>query len=300
MKIGLSLGGGGAKGAYQVGVLKALEEFNLLESIKMISGVSIGALNAYFYLGSGKVQSVYDAWQYGINNNPFKDKLLPWDKEKRGFYSFDIVRKMADKYSSLEVFKNNGKEFYVVLTKVNEPQLRYLLRKSLREKTVVYLNDKENPLEYVISSAAIPIVFGFHKIDDDYYIDGGFSDNNPIDVLIDNGAKIIFHSGFVKNIDLSEYNNKDVTLIELTSMQAMPALRLSRFITSAQFDLELFDKRVNYGYFVTKSMIEYLIQNNFMKCMNGQYIFSKKDNEFKNISIPEEIHEAVKQMYKEK
>ena len=43
MKVGLVLSGGGAKGAYQVGVVKALRELGT--SIDMVSGASIGALN---------------------------------------------------------------------------------------------------------------------------------------------------------------------------------------------------------------------------------------------------------------
>ena len=45
-KIGLVLGGGGAKGAYQVGVLKALKEYKLLKHVDCVSGTPIGALNA--------------------------------------------------------------------------------------------------------------------------------------------------------------------------------------------------------------------------------------------------------------
>jgi len=43
MKVGLVLSGGGAKGAYQVGVVKALRELGT--TIDMVSGASIGALN---------------------------------------------------------------------------------------------------------------------------------------------------------------------------------------------------------------------------------------------------------------
>lgn len=42
-KVGLVLSGGGAKGAYQVGVMQAIQEMNI--PIDMISGASIGALN---------------------------------------------------------------------------------------------------------------------------------------------------------------------------------------------------------------------------------------------------------------
>ena len=43
-KLGLVLSGGGAKGAYQVGVMKALVELGITQ-IDGIAGASIGALN---------------------------------------------------------------------------------------------------------------------------------------------------------------------------------------------------------------------------------------------------------------
>ena len=44
MKIGLVLSGGGAKGAYQIGVLRALDEAGIKPAV--IAGTSIGAFNA--------------------------------------------------------------------------------------------------------------------------------------------------------------------------------------------------------------------------------------------------------------
>lgn len=49
MRIGLVLAGGFAKGAYQLGALRALEQFVPKEDIYCISAASIGALNAYAY-----------------------------------------------------------------------------------------------------------------------------------------------------------------------------------------------------------------------------------------------------------
>lgn len=49
IKIGLVLAGGGAKGAYEVGVYKALRELELVDNIKVISGTSIGSINALFF-----------------------------------------------------------------------------------------------------------------------------------------------------------------------------------------------------------------------------------------------------------
>lgn len=46
LKVGLVLAGGGAKGAYQAGVIRALWDVDLINNIEVVSGVSIGTLNA--------------------------------------------------------------------------------------------------------------------------------------------------------------------------------------------------------------------------------------------------------------
>lgn len=64
-KVGLVLSGGGAKGAYHVGVVKALNEMNI--GIDMISGASIGALNGAvlasapnFTEGVARIEKLWD------------------------------------------------------------------------------------------------------------------------------------------------------------------------------------------------------------------------------------------------
>ncbi len=53
MKIGLVLSGGGAKGAYQAGLIAALAEHDI--EIEMISGASIGALNGALISAAGDI-----------------------------------------------------------------------------------------------------------------------------------------------------------------------------------------------------------------------------------------------------
>ncbi|MFQ5708220.1 MAG: patatin-like phospholipase family protein [bacterium] len=54
LKIGIILAGGGAKGAYQAGAMKAIYEFleenGALDKVRMIAGTSIGSWNAMFWL----------------------------------------------------------------------------------------------------------------------------------------------------------------------------------------------------------------------------------------------------------
>ena len=49
MKLGLVLGGGTAKGAFQLGVLKALARVFPPESFSCISASSVGVMNAYAF-----------------------------------------------------------------------------------------------------------------------------------------------------------------------------------------------------------------------------------------------------------
>ncbi len=48
VKVGIALEGGGAKGAYQTGVLRALRELDI--NYECVVGTSIGALNAASYI----------------------------------------------------------------------------------------------------------------------------------------------------------------------------------------------------------------------------------------------------------
>ena len=77
LRIGLILAGGGAKGAYQAGAMKAIHEFleanNALSSVRMIAGTSIGSWNSMFWL-AGLVkppgpseQSAHERWWRSIS-----------------------------------------------------------------------------------------------------------------------------------------------------------------------------------------------------------------------------------------
>lgn len=73
-KTGLVLSGGGAKGAYQVGVMQALIEINV--EIDMISGASIGALNGGVLASAPNLkvgtERLDEIWDYLSENNPLQ------------------------------------------------------------------------------------------------------------------------------------------------------------------------------------------------------------------------------------
>ncbi|EKO3928003.1 patatin-like phospholipase family protein [Vibrio metschnikovii] len=72
IKVGLVLSGGGAKGAYQVGVIKALSELGT--EVHAVSGASIGALNGAILVSAGSLrqgaENLEQVWLTLANKSP--------------------------------------------------------------------------------------------------------------------------------------------------------------------------------------------------------------------------------------
>lgn len=72
MKVGLVLSGGGAKGAYQVGVLKALQELGT--RVDMVAGASIGSLNGAILAAAPDLKTgvirLEEVWSELAKNSP--------------------------------------------------------------------------------------------------------------------------------------------------------------------------------------------------------------------------------------
>lgn len=79
LKTGLVLSGGGAKGAYHVGVLKALNELDI--KVDAIAGASIGALNGAILASADSLQEGYQhlnaVWQQLTHESPLGFGKLP-------------------------------------------------------------------------------------------------------------------------------------------------------------------------------------------------------------------------------
>ena len=77
--LGLVLSGGGAKGAYEVGVWQALEEAGVASNITAISGTSVGALNAALF--ATRPEAVESLWLetmgevFSLNTNRISQSL---------------------------------------------------------------------------------------------------------------------------------------------------------------------------------------------------------------------------------
>lgn len=198
-KLGLVLEGGGVKGAYQVGAMKALDELGV--SYDGIAGTSIGAINGALYLDGG-IDKMLDVWKEiktntiyeltdeeieaikGLNVTPAILKVL---KEKR----LKTIKMLAASYQKSQNFfetlvsedniRNSGKDYGLVTFDISNMQPFEQMLDGIEEGKLV---------DYVIASATFPI-FPPKVIDGKKFIDGGVYDNMPINLLARNGYEKI-------------------------------------------------------------------------------------------------------------
>lgn len=99
MRTAVILSGGGAKSAYEAGVLKALEDNHVL--VDLVIGTSAGALNALLY-AVGETDRLYNGQGTGIWQRLSKDSILR-EGLLSTFYSRVVSRKLAVLLSMVSV-----------------------------------------------------------------------------------------------------------------------------------------------------------------------------------------------------
>ena len=160
-RIGIILAGGGAKGAYQAGAMKAIYEFlaanDCLKKVRMISGTSIGSWNAMFWLSdlvvSGNGQdSAMETWWKNVSVKriiefdsfvPFgKNSFLlstPWQENFDALFSQSQVRDHLGRLFSCgrDGASQPGEpiHFYFTRSNVGSAQLEFATN-SLQVRTV--------------------------------------------------------------------------------------------------------------------------------------------------------------------
>jgi NTE family protein len=196
---GLALEGGGAKGAYHLGVIKAFLECGY--EFGGVTGTSIGALNGAI-IAQGDFEKGYNLWEnldptllFAIDKEEYK-KIVDKDIDK------DVIAGVLSKLR--KVVKNKGidtnKMRQVISGIVDEKKLRNskidfgLVTVSLSDMKPVEIFKEDIPegkmIDYLMASASFP-GFKLQPMDDKYYIDGGFYDNCPINLLAQRGYRDI-------------------------------------------------------------------------------------------------------------
>ncbi len=246
--IGIALEGGGAKGAYQVGVLLSFIDNGMKPN--MVAGTSIGAVNAAL-LCQGNRKKMIDIWTktttdiFGINSTLI-DKIKNSEFKFNDFFSVYenlkqiLTNKGIDTDHILEVIKENIDE-----KKVRKSKIKFgLVTIKVKGLTPLELTIDDIPegmlAEYILASCYLP-VFSFKKIiDDNYYLDGGFYNNLPVTLLEKNGCKKIYCIR-VKGIGITKKQiNTNTEIIEIKPRKGLGSMLI--------FDEESNTKHMKIGY----------------------------------------------------
>lgn len=185
----LVLEGGGAKGAYEAGVLKALEDNGL--KFRAVSASSIGSLNAGFYL-SRDAKALWDFWE---NLNVYEC----FEKEIADFVSSKDDMNFSEKFKVFsKIIKDKGVNTSF-LKNVLEDRLSF--DKILENSDYFYISTfnlsnlkgelvevrdigEEKLTDYLIASSSF-LFLKKKEIEGDTYLDGAFSNNLPFEIFLE-------------------------------------------------------------------------------------------------------------------
>ena len=181
------LGGGGARGAAQVGVLQALFEAGIEPPVSVI-GVSVGALNGSAiaaYPSLAGVMMLKQLWLSPealavFHAHPLGVVLSGLMRQQLSALPQTNVKRLVDRAEALTgfgTFEQLRLPLAIVATDFNSG------------KPAVFRSGKLTPA--LLASTAIPGVFPSVVIDGRQHMDGGVVDNTPIDIAVQDGAKDI-------------------------------------------------------------------------------------------------------------
>ena len=227
MKIGLVLAGGGGKGAYELGVWKALDELKLTKYITVFSGTSIGAFNSVLF-AMNDMKKADELWE-----EVTMDKLVPISKSeliKRGiglyiggknlqlakkFLNYKLEHgaiandgaiEVVEKYLDFNKIKENNKICYAACTKLSDFSEKYFKINEF---------DEETGKKIVLASASLPLIYDCTEVLGEKYIDGGIADNIPIQPVYGENCNIIIVVLLSKEVqvDRTLYPNSKLIVI---------------------------------------------------------------------------------------
>jgi len=226
-KIGLALGGGGAKGAAEVGVLKVLEEAGIKPDV--IVGTSIGSIVGGLYAAgytAAELETMFQTQEW-LSLLTDRNSTLAGEPYKTVdgvtyIFGFPVYDRNA---GGLGVMKGNKIEHLLDSMTVARgctdfTQLKIPFRcvaADIRSGEEVILS--EGSLSRAMrASMAIPGVFKTVDIDDHKLVDGGMLNNLPVDVCRQMGADIVIA------VDLQQNEQKPRQQTDLSAIEGLADL----------------------------------------------------------------------------
>lgn len=262
VSLGLALSGGGSLGAYQLGVLKALEENNFRSRITAVAGTSIGAINGAFFVGN-QLSDLIHLWTNtpsekiftALNGHPNQDQLDAKAYQKLFWEFFSKLKVDISPFKNL--LRNQLPESII-----RSSNMRFFLNVwnvfKFRGETYELQDIPEGKLaDYIIASSSFP-VFRPHKIGSQLYLDGGIDINLPLTLPFND--KQVEHVIAVDVATFMKYRPKQLW-ISYQYKEKVTLIRPSKFIGSpAHFSQKIIQDQMALGYQDTLKVLEEFTQ----------------------------------------
>ena len=177
-KTGLVLCGGGAQGAAEIGFYQAMVEHGVKPDF--IIGTSIGAINGAFIASGLDISHLKELWKEISEQKLYRfnsELLWRWGNASSLFKPSGIKR-FLKRNLPVDTFKELNIPLTVVAT-------------DLQKAGSVYL-DNGSLLPALMASCAIPVYFPPQLMNGRQLVDGGITNNIPIDKAYDLGADAIY------------------------------------------------------------------------------------------------------------
>lgn len=274
--LGVALEGGGAKGAYQVGAVRALVEKGY--KIDAVAGTSIGALNAAMIV-QGDIEKLCELW----SNINFSDIFDLEDSKMKDVFnsniSLDTIKYLSIKLK--DAVKNRGmdttkiREFIdsnVDEDKVRKSEMKFgLVTMNLSDKKAEELFIEDIPegklVDYLMATSSLP-VFKRATIEEKKYLDGGVYDNCPVEMLAKNGYNEIFAIRIYKRNRIRNYSK----LVKMNNLKLTMIEPVDSLVNILNFDKRAMKELISLGYYDTIKVID--------KLDGYRYYINKKEEEF--------------------
>lgn len=256
MKKALVFGGGGAKGAYEIGVWKALRELNI--DVDIVCGTSIGALIGAMYV-QDDFEKAWELWNHlkardvikdGVSIDSDIDLLMSQKSKYKDIFSSFLSNRgadispfinMIDHMFDADKFFASTKDFGCLAVKV----------KGFEPTTFIKSNmDKDKAKAYLLASASCFPAFPLKEIEGEKYMDGGYHENVPIHIAYELGAD------FIIAIDLSISNKKEKHFLNKNILYINPSVPLGSFLN---FETKQIQRNITLGYLDTQKKFDQII-----------------------------------------
>lgn len=291
---GLVLAGGGVKGSYQVGSYLAFKKCGI--RIDGVVGTSIGSFNAALIV-SGKERELYDFWRTAdvgkILN--FNEKYTESVNNKNMFKEFIYgIETIGNILKSKGINKDNLKSILDRLIdeeKIRKSDMDYgLVTVRLKDLKPLYLfkEDMENGKisEYILASCNLPVFQKEKYIDDKYYLDGGFYDNAPINMLLRKGYKKVY------SVEVQGIGFKQKIIDENKVIKIIP----SRFLGSTlNVNKEKINENIKLGYYDTLKVLKHYDGYNFIFKKHFKWVYNRYLRR-----VPKDLYTRTKKYFKAK